>query len=341
MSKYRKKYKEYNNNEKEWIYIIKSDTPTTNDILVRELILNKYLEETMKIFDDFSMKSKYIEYIFLEKGLPSFEEENLNWFRDAYDYVIIYLGGNYQPFEQIVNKLKDIKKEILESHIDRHIDAIISKNDIKDYILKIKMRDFSMRENAGYYCTDIEKINVSICYENVITYLTEGQQWAMDTNRMNGLLESGYKVELFGSTFNTRMKYFGCLYVEVDGPFGGLGTYDHVLNTLISGEKLKWRDQVIFNEDDIIIMQIGPPAVIKICNHVWELVKELMEKRKCIINIGFPKLPVVFDVKYYKYCKEMDQATEFISFERNEIIPFGSEEHGKIKRWYYFTLSNI
>ena len=99
--------------------------------------------------------------------------------------------------------IKNIKSDIIESYKDGLISTIISKENKDDYILKVKLRDFTMRENIGYKCTDEEKINVALCYHNVITYLTEGNQWAMDSDRMNYLIENGYKIELFGSTFNT------------------------------------------------------------------------------------------------------------------------------------------
>ena len=67
MSKYRKTYRKYDNENPEWIYVFKSNKKTDNKILIRELILNKFLEKTMLLLSDFSLKAKYIEYIFFGK----------------------------------------------------------------------------------------------------------------------------------------------------------------------------------------------------------------------------------------------------------------------------------
>jgi hypothetical protein len=294
----------------------------------------------LKLFTNFSLKSKYIEYIFLEKGLPTFSDgDNLNYFKTAYNYVAVYIG-NQLSFDEIINKLKIIKTNLLEKYKNIIFSAIISTKNPEKYVIKIRMRNLKMRENVGYICTDSEIVNVSICYHNVITYLTEGNQWAIDAPRMEKLINNGFNVELFGSSFNTRMKYFGCLYVDVDKPFGGLGDYEYILKTLIDGKKLMWNDVVVYGETDLIKMQIGPPCVFKLCLHLWELIKELMEKRKCEIELGFPNI-IIDEIKQYKYCKNVENASEFISFEQNKIIPFGTNEYGKIKRWYFFLLSNL
>jgi len=327
-----------------YIYIEKSNNPINNYIITRELIFNKFLKKTINLFENFPIRSKYIEYLFGEHGLPSLENnDNFKCFKDGYNYVAIYTGKEPE-FDHMIQKISEIKKNIISKQYDK-ITAYISEknineNDNSDIILKIKLRDFTNREYHNYKSTDLEKICASLCYHNVLTYMIEGNQWAMDEKRVKHLMENNYNIELFGSTFNTRLKYFGCLYKEVDEPFGGLGEYDYILDKLIKKEPLMWRDTVIYDKNDIIKIQVNPPTVYILLRKLWDMIKELMSVRKAIIYLGYPNY-MIDEIKSYKYSTYIDEATEFISYEHNRLIPFGKTEFGKTKLWFFFIISNV
>lgn len=338
----RKVYDESFKKSNKRIYIIRSDTMNENAILERELRFNYFLKKSMKLFNNYSLKSKYVEYLYTEKGIPSLERGHmLDVFKSNYNYVALYIG-NQLEFDEFIETLKSIKREALSKPYI-FVKAIISDENIDKYILKIDIRNTQNREKLGYVCTDDEIINVNFCYHNVLKYMCEGNHWAMEQQIMDVLIKDGYNIELFGSSFNTRLKYFGCLYPDVDGPFGGLGSYDTVLNTLINKEYLMWNNkELIYGPDDIFKISVGPPSVFELVNNLWILIQKLFEVRKGYIYLGLPgTAPQVDIIKKYKYFKEFTNATEFISFEQNKIIPFGTEELGKIKTWSYLLLHNL
>jgi hypothetical protein len=330
-----------------YIYIIETDTATTNKILQREYILNIFLENMNKYFTEFvsdaqhKIKTRFSEYIFMEKGLPKFENMyNLNHFEKTYN-VVTSIIENVPVFKVFVDKMKEIISLINEKHNTSCIKYVISNNKINKYHLKIKQKHLHHRYALGYNVTTDEMCNVNFSYYNVIKYLVEGNQWAMYDDLIDYLKVNGYKIEVFGSPFNTRLEFFGSLYPETDTPFGSLGNYDYILQQLIDKKPLYWRDTLVFSKTDVVKIQIGPPCVFDVVLNVWKLIQKLMDVRPAMIHFGTPNVYFYDEILNYKYLKSVEYPTKFISYEHNKIIQFNVEAYGRVKTWYYYILSNI
>lgn len=108
-------------------------------------------------------------------------------------------------------------------------------------------------------------------------YMTAGNQWTMVSDlEMNKLKNIGYMVEVFGSPFNTRLKWFGSLY-ESDAPFGRLGTYKEIIENLINEKSNK-----------VVKIVINPPSgdllITELCKNIFRL----LDARKVEIRLFIP-----------------------------------------------------
>ena len=117
---------------------------------------------------------------------------------------------------------------------------------------------------------------------------------------------------------------FLCLYVEVDEPFGGLGDCEYILNTLISKKPLMWKNKVVYDENDIIKLQINPLSVLVYVQNM-EFSKRIHGKEVETV-FGFPNYNIDEIKEHTNIVSKWKRQHKFISFEQKKVIPFGRKK---------------
>jgi hypothetical protein len=344
---FREKYDAAFERDNKHIYFYYSDKSNITDIIKIQLRFNYFLRkmhEYMKKYivhpTRYKIINRFAEYLFMEKGIPTFSKNNLEYFRLIYTPKALIID-NCPSFDEFVEQMKQIVK-IAEGMYHNNIEYIISDKNPEKYFLKIQPKNYSNRLKVGYTPTKLEIVTAILTYYNVLKYMAEGNQWALDDNTLNKLQKLDFRIEVFGSPFNTRLQYFGSLYKTIDEPFGSLGNYDEILLKLINKEKIYWKDKLVYNETELVKIQIGPPSVFELIYNLWNLILKLFESRDTIIQLGIPDMIFNDEIMNSKYFKKHWYPTEFISFEQNLLIKFNIyEEHEKIKKWHFYWLSNI
>ena len=142
--------------------------------------------------------------------------------------------------------------------------------------------------------------------------IAPGNQWTMiNTEKINSLKTAGYKIEVFGSPFNTRLPYFGSLY-KCDEPFGRIGTYEEILTAVELREDIKWRDTtVISHTDKNIKLLIQPPSGKFILNDLCARALRMLNARSVEIYMGMP----AYNNKFLNYFQQKIFKKYFISYE--------------------------
>ena len=171
--------------------------------------------------------------------------------------------------------------------------------------------------------------------------MTPGNQWTMVSDlEMNKLKNIGYMVEVFGSPFNTRLPYFGSIY-KSDEPFGRIGTYQEIMNNLISLKPILWRNTVVFDssKDKYINLLIQPPSGDELLVNLCNLCCEIVSIRKVKLYIGVPgkndKYLNIFKEKVNKYIVSISIADKSWDYYANQnIIDMKGRE------WYTIILQN-
>lgn len=162
------------------------------------------------------------------------------------------------------DKLK--KKKSKAILISIHNNLVIKKN----YGFKFMYKDIIFA-NIKYYLADI---------------IFKGDQWTMIHDyQMEIYKKNGFKVEVFGSPFNTRLKYFGSIFLT-DNVFGRIGTFEEIMDKLTRDGILMWRNEIIIDETDIIKLVISPPSSRELIMLIIKRVYKLFKKRTCIIHLG-------------------------------------------------------
>lgn len=223
-------------------------------------------------------------HIFFDKTSPLF-----SYFVEYIDIVIKKVNMNVTNNILIEEILKIVENKMYEKTCYR-CNIFSSSRSFDEYDTKdlfFSLNNLTIKEKYGFRYTfkDILVANIKYYLMDVIF---KGDQWTMIHNyQMNVYNDNGFLVEVFGSPFNTRLKYFGSVF-STDEIFGRIGTFDVILDQIINTGMLKWRTNIIINKDDIVKLVISPPTSYDICLMVINKIYKIFKKRKCMIHLGIP-----------------------------------------------------
>lgn len=189
-----------------------------------------YGEAFNRLKDDISFKNKLVNYIFDYYGEPFDRQKIIGQF-------------SKQSYEEYRDKINWFCNQLLSIPLTNHNFRIAGNAFEKSNpnVIPFEISEFENRERAlGHKINKIAKILVSIKYNIVHTFLVRSNQLSTHTD---DIFHTGeYDIETFGSAFNTRLPRYGHLYTgqtkferELEKPFGGIGSYDEILEGVISG----------------------------------------------------------------------------------------------------------
>lgn len=156
-------------------------------------------------------------------------------------------------------------KEIVSNEINESLKYQQSKNTHNfNYNKFFKIFDYIKKENITYvFSTEIKdceannrilikiketgnrpfKISKSylntlnIKYASVHSFLNPGNQLTTFTDELVFSKDKEgnplYNVEVFGSAFNTRLPFYGCMFPEIEAEAGGIGTAEQIFDSII------------------------------------------------------------------------------------------------------------
>ena len=98
---------------------------------------------------------------------------------------------------------------------------------------EIPLVDFSNRPGwQKFKRRDV--LRVCLQYAPVHRFLNPGNQ--LSTYDDSVMLSGDFDIEVFGSSFNTRLPRYGCMFPEVEAPFGAIGTAEEILRGIYEGK---------------------------------------------------------------------------------------------------------
>ena len=180
-----------------------------------------------------------------------------------------------------------------------------------------------------------QKFQINLYYESIYQFVGGNQYSLHQCSNYLNYLNQGFKIELFGSSLNTSLPYFGSLS-SIDEPCGRLGTYEEILSILIAKKDLFWHDQLVFSKSDIVKITINPPSHIKLHIHLINLLADLFATRKTIIILDLPESTVLNDSSYndkllpFEKSRKKTTRAFYLNTEKTLQMP-----------WILFTLSNL
>ena len=136
--------------------------------------------------------------------------------------------------------------------------------------------------------------------------LKNGNQASLFSNEhMNSLISEGFNLEVFGSSYNTRMRYFGSLYPE-DEPYGRIGTAEEILQQILDRKQLRWRNEMIEAKK----FTVSPPSGWELIKRVVKLCCSIIESQETYIILALPAKDFHCDIlKEYKFCSHWESKT--------------------------------
>lgn len=345
-TKYKNKYLDLKN--KKYINIFKTDK--YDEKITYLYKLHKFCVDINKNFT--YMQNRVIVVLLLYTRWKNFDLTNEEYFKQIKE---AYL----RRFEYgiIKKKWEDFEKKLLEiynkhfSNNDKYNYKILSgkDNDNKDNNNKnnnnkdkflIPLKKIGNRDSYDYKYTEYDKVITNLKYFTM-DIIAKGDQWSLlsDEDIKNYQL-IGYQMEVFGSPFNARMRYFGSIF-DTDEPFGRVGSYDEILQMVIDNKDVKWRDQIVIPKDEKVKILINQPSSVQIAKKVVNFVSQIMKKRKCILVVCFPT-----SYSYNKiYQKLIDDFKEQIVNIKMIDIAYDIYDEKKVislkgREWIYFWLAN-
>lgn len=273
-------------------------------------------QKSKTYISEHTLKNVLIGYFFYYNGMPNFSFKSFDPVKRSF-----FVFGD-ENIKILCNYYKKIKKENPNSGL-----KIINISKEK-YVWKFKLEKFMNRQLLGYHykVTTEEKMKIS-CFYNVIEGAAPGNHWTLrNDDQIKKLAKKGYIIECFGSSLNTRLKYFGSTN-KIDEPFGRIGSFSEILTTLAKNEPLKWKNIVI--EKDILNITVSPPSVTSIVFLAHDLIVEVLKNYKGKINILFDLPKTV----YYKVDKEPRNWWNISDKWRKSIkkLPYAWDKYGNIK----------
>lgn len=142
-------------------------------------------------------------------------------------------------------------------------------------------KNLNVRKSYNFNFTTQDLIECNIRYF-LCDRTFKGDNWSlMGDDIMNLFKKLNFECEVFGSPFNTRLKYFGSIFKQ-DSVFGSIGDRFDILNQLLNTGELRYKNQVIIKKTDIIKLTINPPSSHQLALNTADKLIELMKTRKCI-----------------------------------------------------------
>jgi hypothetical protein len=187
--------------------------------------------------------------------------------REIFDYGILKILHNFSEIE----RLKNYKK------IEAGPVKVLAKwgGDLRAVALN----------RPGFKWTAEEELAVQVRYF-LVNRIFYADQWSLRSDEeMQDFYNRGFRIECFGSPFNVRLPYFGSLYVE-DEPFGSVGTCIDLLKKIINTGELKWRNKVVVGKNQVVKLIFSPSTYTKLILEIFDLLKILFKKRKCVVHFG-------------------------------------------------------
>ena len=223
--------------------------PGSDGFATREARLYLYLGklfDVIRTYNSFSLKNIYINYIFsIVPNIPTHSEKSFDDFKTSFGNKTTF------DFEEFFRKITAVKLDSGKYCV---------KPKTAGSIYQFKVWDFANRseKNRG---SKIDRIKVSLRYATIYQYLLHGNQLSTFSGE-----DLNSEVEIFGSSLNARLKYFGCMFPELEKPFGAIGTYEDILLGILS-EKFKFHE-----------LLISPPSSSFLHWRSAELLEQIFEK---------------------------------------------------------------
>ncbi len=203
--------------------------------------------------------------------------------------------------EDTYSKYNNFLKKETDSSFDvfvENVNIFLQKN-LSVFATYVKLNDVKpdviIVENP-YNCFNKRNLKTEITeYTNLITQtkyyivnqIAHGDQWTLiNDTESEKRKNQGFKIEVFGSPFNTRLPYFGSLF-ETDEPFGRIGDAFEILEKLQKKEPLYWREELVFGPEDTIKITVNPPSSFNLQIKAVELLYEIALNRKieCYLDL--------------------------------------------------------
>ena len=280
-------------------YKICDNKKPRNKKICKEVFWRRYILDCMKLFENYDISKSFLLWIFKTENKPDISD--LLWVEEKYKQ----LCDNFK----VKPNFKPIREKIIDNYnlYLQHTNYTCKFSDTPmqgNNILKIPKYDLSYRKKWGYKWTAKEEV-LSTIKHNILSETMPGNQWTMLTNeRIENLKEAGHNMEVFGSPFNTRMRYFGSLY-ECDEPFGRVGNCWSILDIIEEGKALLWRNKIVIpahKKAEQIHILICPPSGTALNTAICEKVVSILNKRRAEIYLNIPAFTDKFiDIVRGKY----------------------------------------
>lgn len=241
------------------------------------------------------------------------DRKNHNYFRNY-----VFANNGWPTFTQS-KSLTDLRERIGNDKTDALIKMYNSlKKSTKKLCYSTKYQSKAVwtfdamnldnRKKIGYNVTSVDEFKVQMFYR-VIVDLSPGDQWSLsDNEEIQQLIADGYTIECFGSSFNTRFKYFGSMS-ELDKPFGRIGTAFEILDAISKHEVITWNNEIVSDGKTPLKITVNPPSGTLTLYNTVESVIKVLESVSIDIRLHLPNSFLVDIEKSHlpdlrKFCKE-------------------------------------
>jgi hypothetical protein len=123
---------------------------------------------------------------------------------------------------------------------------------------------------------------LNVKYASIHRFLNPGNQLTTFTDELVfSKDENGnplYNVEIFGSAFNTRLPYYGCMFPEIEAEAGGIGTAEQIFQSILEKGCLSPDFLKIEKETEVVGILVSPPSSVYLHDvAVWNI-RLILEK---------------------------------------------------------------
>lgn len=136
-----------------------------------------------------------------------------------------------------------------------------------------------------YYNIPIVDLFPIFIRQKTLMNLVSGNQFSLFSDEeISTLKNEGFNIEVFGSSYNTRLQYFGSLYTE-DRPLGRLGTAEEILEKILAGDQLYWYDEAVRSDK----FTLSPPSGRDLIEKTVKYCIEILQKHKVYLILAIPE----------------------------------------------------
>jgi hypothetical protein len=174
-----------------------------------------------------------------------------------------------------------------------------------------------------------EYYKLCLFYQNL--FMAASNQWTLIKD-MKPYIKEGMQLEVFGSTFNTRCKYFGSI-TELDEPWGRVGNAFEIFEKLRENKPVEWRGIVV--PTDIIL--VNPPSGIGLQYGVVEEILLILGNRHIKIYLHLS------NTTYTKIKNELPELQQYIVHSKIALVAYHDGVKKKFKpgrEWIELTLQS-